>query len=85
MKGGHTAAVERAFRIEVLGPLARLYIAPKFPLPYRTRKLSLLEPMILHGFPCGKVGSRRIYFTKARSLDGRAFCDLTRLAFTTLL
>src|SRR6478672_3105628 len=37
------------------------------PFPSRTRKLSLLEPMILHGYLCGKVGSRRIKFKKARS------------------
>ena len=32
------------------------------PIPSRTRKLSLSEPMVLHGKPCGRVGRRRDYF-----------------------
>ena len=31
------------------------------PFPSRTRKLSLLEPMVLRGQLCGRVGSRRDY------------------------
>ena len=34
------------------------------PFPSRTRKLSLLEPMVLHGQLCGRVGSRRDYYPK---------------------
>src|SRR5215475_8216467 len=42
------------------------------PFPSRTRKLSLLEPMVLRGKLCGRVGSRRDYF-KARSLIRAGF------------
>ncbi len=32
------------------------------PISSRTRKLSPPAPMVLHGFPCGRVGRRRICF-----------------------
>src|SRR5437660_5965194 len=47
------------------------------PFPSRTRKLSLLEPMVLRGKLRGRVGSRRIKFQEARSINFRAgflFC-----------
>ena len=31
----------------------------KRPAPFRTRKLSLSAPMVLHGGLCGRVGRRR--------------------------
>jgi hypothetical protein len=31
----------------------------KHPVPFRTRKLSLSAPMVLHGGPCGRLGRRR--------------------------
>src|ERR1700710_2324668 len=31
----------------------------KHPAPFRTRKLSLSAPMVLHGGPCGRLGRRR--------------------------
>ena len=31
----------------------------KHPVPYRTRKLSLPAPMVLHAGACGRVGDRR--------------------------
>ena len=38
------------------------------PFPFRTRKLSLSAPMVLHGWLCGRVGRRRILFYKALSV-----------------
>ena len=49
------------------------------PFPSRTRKLSLLEPMVLRGQLCGRVGSRRDYLNEGplRTFPGRAFvCDI---------
>src|SRR5829696_6231613 len=33
----------------------------KHPAPFRTRKLSLSAPMVLHGGPCGRLGRRRTF------------------------
>ena len=33
----------------------------KHPVPFRTRKLSLLEPMVLQGGLCGRLGRRRAF------------------------
>src|SRR5919107_2694481 len=33
----------------------------KHPAPFRTRKLSLSAPMVLHGGPCGRLGRRRTH------------------------
>ena len=41
----------------------------KRPAPFRTRKLSLSAPMVLHGRLCGRVGRRRTYFD-----EGHAHC-----------
>ena len=35
----------------------------KHPVPYRTRKLSLPAPMVLHAGACGRVGDRRTTHT----------------------
>jgi hypothetical protein len=35
------------------------------PFPFRTRKLSSLAPMVLHGRLCGRVGHRRFFIAKA--------------------
>ena len=35
----------------------------KHPVPFRTRKLSLSAPMVLHGGPCGRLGRRRTTHT----------------------
>ncbi len=43
------------------------------PFPSRTRKLSLPEPMVLHGKPCGRVGRCRIFFHARRRSRRRAF------------
>src|ERR1044071_8374657 len=44
------------------------------PFPSRTGKLSLLEPMVLRGQLCGRVGSRRDYLEKpAQGKLERAF------------
>ena len=48
------------------------------PIPSRTRKLSLSEPMVLQGKPCGRVGRCRDYSPqKARRHCVRAFCFLS--------
>src|SRR5688572_20325776 len=41
--------------------------AGSHPFPFRTRKLSLLPPMVLHGKLCGRVGRCRHYLN-AREL-----------------
>src|SRR5207253_6164581 len=48
------------------------------PFPSRTRKLSLLEPMVLRGQLCGRVGSRRDYYNKSplRQMSGGLSCHL---------
>src|SRR5678815_1447535 len=38
------------------------------PFPFRTRKLSLIPPMVLHGKLCGRVGRCRHYSVNARGL-----------------
>src|SRR5881628_1554705 len=38
--------------------------AGSHPFPFRTRKLSLLPPMVLHGKLCGRVGRCRHYFPR---------------------
>src|SRR5438034_9260669 len=38
------------------------------PFPFRTRKLSLIPPMVLHGKLCGRVGRCRHYLVNARAL-----------------
>src|SRR4030095_9250259 len=50
------------------------------PFPFRTRKLSLLPPMVLHGKLCGRVGRCRHYSWARESFDSRAFrfCAATR-------
>ena len=35
----------------------------KRPVPFRTRKLSLSAPMVLHWLRCGRVGRRRTSFS----------------------
>ena len=42
------------------------------PFPSRTRKLSPLEPMVLHGRLCGRVGSCRNPFEPCHANRGRA-------------
>jgi hypothetical protein len=48
------------------------YTGSDHPFPFRTRKLSLPGPMVLHLRGCGRVG-RRLNIVKAR-LARRAFC-----------
>src|SRR3979411_3321316 len=43
------------------------------PFPFRTRKLSLIPPMVLHGKLCGRVGRCRHYSEKPASFGSRAF------------
>src|SRR5438552_1088130 len=43
------------------------------PFPFRTRKLSLIPPMVLHGKLCGRVGRCRHYFSHARELRFAGF------------
>ena len=48
--------------------------AGSHPFPFRTRKLSLPPPMVLHAQVCGRVGHCREYFSKpARRKTKRAF------------
>lgn len=61
------------------------------PIPSRTRKLSLSEPMVLQGQPCGRVGRRRNYgapFRKKRGFfllsDYRSFRPLRAVFFVGL-
>ena len=42
----------------------------KRPAPFRTRKLSLSAPMVLHGRLCGRVGRRRTYFDEGHPHRG---------------
>jgi hypothetical protein len=42
--------------------------AGSHPFPFRTRKLSLLPPMVLHGKPCGRVGHCRGVIQARRSI-----------------
>src|SRR6185369_10253698 len=41
------------------------------PFPFRTRKLSLIPPMVLHGKLCGRVGRCRHYFDKRPDVETR--------------
>ena len=41
----------------------------KRPVPFRTRKLSLLAPMVLHGRLCGRVGRRRTSSRRGSSIS----------------
>ena len=43
------------------------------PFPFRTRKLSLIPPMVLHGKLCGRVGRCRHYFRRPDVERRRAF------------
>ena len=43
------------------------------PFPFRTRKLSLIPPMVLHGKLCGRVGRCRHCF-QTRERKPRGFC-----------
>jgi hypothetical protein len=43
------------------------------PFPFRTRKLSLIPPMVLHGKLCGRVGRCRHYFDNPREKTSRVF------------
>jgi hypothetical protein len=45
--------------------------AGSHPFPFRTRKLSLLPPMVLHGKLCGRVGRCRHYYSRVRRQLGR--------------
>ena len=47
----------------------------KRPDPFRTRKLSLSAPMVLHGRLCGRVGRRRTYF-ETRPIHHRGWASL---------
>ena len=47
--------------------------AGSHPFPFRTRKLSLLPPMVLHGKLCGRVGRCRHFSGKPASFGSRAF------------
>jgi hypothetical protein len=46
------------------------------PFPFRTRKLSLIPPMVLHGKLCGRVGRCRHYSSESPrgSLRGLSLC-----------
>ena len=47
----------------------------KRPAPFRTRKLSLSAPMVLHGRLCGRVGRRRTYLQKGLCASAQGpFC-----------
>ena len=48
--------------------------AGSHPFPFRTRKLSLLPPMVLRGKLCGRVGRCRHYSFKAAEFSGLFFC-----------
>jgi len=51
------------------------------PFPFRTRKLSLIPPMVLHAKVCGRVGRCRHYSLETRprtSVRGRVCCTATR-------
>src|SRR5437899_5841645 len=47
--------------------------AGSHPFPFRTRKLSLLPPMVLHGKLCGRVGRCRHYLEARCEPSHRAF------------
>src|SRR5712691_7128967 len=51
------------------------------PFPFRTRKLSLIPPMVLHGKLCGRVGRCRQYSSEPASSGSRA-CVCTAAAAT---
>jgi hypothetical protein len=54
----------------------------KRPAPFRTRKLSLSAPMVLHGRLCGRVGRRRTYFEdEAHPPSGWASSHLWAMSF----
>ena len=50
------------------------------PFPFRTRKLSQLPPMVLHGKLCGRVGRCRHYLERAREHHVRGLFSCTRLS-----
>ena len=43
------------------------------PFPFRTRQLSSLAPMVLHGRLCGRVGRCRVILEAPGRLDGPGF------------
>ena len=51
------------------------------PIPSRTRKLSLSEPMVLQGKPCGRVGRCRDYFSAPKEPRSLESCDSGLLLF----
>ena len=60
-------------RLESLSYFIRAWIAKypaaiawgKHPFPFRTRPLSPMALMVLQGYPCGRVESRRVLHQKA--------------------
>src|SRR3989442_11365905 len=56
--------------------------AGSHPFPFRTRKLSLLPPMVLHGKLCGRVGRCRHYFGPDVSNHIGLFCVAARVSHT---
>jgi hypothetical protein len=65
-------SVPRTWPLSARGGVARGHLhsvsaviaSGKRPVPFRTRKLSPIAPMVLRGGPRGRVGRRRTYFDK---------------------
>ena len=57
------------------------------PVPFRTRKLSLSAPMVLHSGGCGRVGRRRHHNLKSRictEVNTPSHQTVTKGVFTSL-
>src|SRR3954447_23244789 len=55
----------QVWRVRELDRVSVIIALGKHPVPFRTRKLSLSAPMVLHGGPCGRLGRRRTTTFKA--------------------
>src|SRR3954452_23908724 len=70
-------------RVRVLDRVSVIIALGKHPVPFRTRKLSLSAPMVLHGGPCGGLGRRRTFTFQGRPPPGaglEAFLDPDELS-----
>src|SRR5687767_11422208 len=78
---GHAKNKDQKYKALLSFPV--ILSAGSHPFPSRTRKLSLLEPMVLRGKLRGRVGSRRDYFNKSprERLRSRGLCSFMRPGF----
>src|SRR5687768_18404727 len=79
---GHAKNKDQKYKALLSFPV--ILSAGSHPFPSRTRKLSLLEPMVLRGKLRGRVGSRRDYIESPRERSVLAgFCYLAAVIRST--